>query len=113
MKRKPAGDQPDDAQGDLTKSITAATDPIERGLLHIAREVRVGFAKVAEAIRQPDEGGPADPHGNDHIHAKDFLKSGFWLPQWGPRPDEEGCQLAKPVLDWVRTELAARGDAPK
>jgi DNA-binding transcriptional ArsR family regulator len=55
-----------------------------------ARFTRFGKSEVTD-------GGLPDPVGQWKARVRSWSTSRFWLPAWGPRPNERGC-LAPPAL---------------
>lgn len=55
-------------------------------------------------------GAYADPDGPEmwRLRLKDYKPGKWWSPNWGPRPEEQGCRAPRSILDeWKLNQVGA------
>lgn len=66
-----------------------------------------------ERKAQEPEKAPVDPHEEDRRKLRNYRAGGFWLPGWGPRPEQPGCWIARePLAEWRSRHNVAVQERP-
>jgi len=62
---------------------------------------KTGYARARFADRKISFGEMADEHSKWQARVRSWRQSRFWLPLWGPKPDQPGCFAPVEVLQTV------------
>jgi hypothetical protein len=100
----PGSDAPIPYYDDPDPAVVAEDDGA-RPVDYSAAALLAQLESMAQDDGDPDD-DPAVPHetGDDMWgqRLQMFMSNRMWLPDWGPRPDQEGCKAPEHLLDALR-----------